>query len=283
MSSTETSFNLHVAYQRTEAIDALNTLGITKNLGVQIPSLSQVLDLYTPEVRDFLGARAERDIQDQLVIAPQLSVHEGGLSLQGLVSRFDKGQQASGATFVNHYPWLVPASAREDSGYSYLDHNSAYDSAWQIGVILGDIEDPREPGKPASPVADSEPGLVYAGMSFEDQKKALECEAEVAAVSSITPITVSQMVTLHALARATGTTRPDNHQYEVRGDDGEVKERRIVSTRFAGYPEYHMTPDDVWAPTTFYDRDHSRLVLGGTSATDLSPVSGVRRALALNL
>ncbi len=184
-------------------VAALSDLGIrnTRRAPHTIPELEEIE--LSPASQSFLSAEAARGDVPELTIHLPLRDRIFGLraGLRPLLIYFDKKQQRP--TYVNKDLWDT---------YDAADHNRdrGRPGAKMTPVFaLNDTTDPRDRNRPANDY--NEPGLVYTGMTAEDQRRALAAEKQTAAGGvNIRALGVSEYIVLDAKRRITGNPPLDS-------------------------------------------------------------------------
>lgn len=114
-----------------------------------------------------------------------------------MIPRFDKNQAADDKT----YTWDVVWGQFDDKD---SEHDNRSIKGWRVGVLLGDVTDPRNSAKKANGY--DEPGLIYTGMKVDEQRDDLTEEIRLAEEDNrvLDPVTVPEIATVNAQRRAAG-------------------------------------------------------------------------------
>lgn len=242
------SVRFDIDEQYARAIRALADLGLARSNGNLPPTLDAIFHSIPPVALEWLKERAEAGISDELVIAPSPSQ----LSLEQLIRRFDRKQH------VNTYIWKELWNK-----YSEKQHSQGA-KGWQVAIVLNDTRDPKDDKQPVNKCGEA--GLVYTGLGFMAQKKALKKEARKAVRQGLLleSITISQLMVLNALRRGVGAKQLDERTF----------------TRLIHYEPYAIGGFD-WVPAVNFLRNRLRL-FGSETAQEWSRF-GVRRVLRIEV
>ncbi|HJQ08309.1 MAG TPA: hypothetical protein VJ836_02370 [Candidatus Saccharimonadales bacterium] len=246
--SITTPFETNLQEQYHYAVRTLSALDITTNYGTPVPDMAVIRHAINPAKMGWLEYRRSQGLRDELVIAPRVG--------HAALSVADLAQRADSDAVVHEYPW-----GHTVDPYYNNDHNGIFEGSWQVGFMLGDVQDPLC-DKPANEW--KEPGLVYTDTDLLAQQIAIRRECGLlgnALPGGVRPITPSLYIMLHALRRVRNLPIPDQETF----------------TRFTQYRTVRLVGMNQWLPSAFTRNDH--LVLGATTPNGKSDRNGTRRVL----
>jgi hypothetical protein len=180
---------LHIATQYNVARDAATrVVGIPHLMNV-VPKLDTIRDAMSDEMVEFLEARSDAGIRDELVLLPRVDLRSVpfDLLLRGygeFRAAMDGTETADRPWFVEKGPWVRDEYRRQHNPPTHLADGR--DPAWRVAFVLGDTHDPVSTyGTPAM-VASGEPGLVFGALEPFAMLRALEQERKQHAANGVT-------------------------------------------------------------------------------------------------